>query len=127
MLPTFFVPLSALPLTRNGKVNRAALPIPDPEKNGVPKKQTAARDPLEAQLTRIWESVLGVQPIGVTDHFFELGGHSLLAVRLIAQIEKAFGKRLSVASVFQAPTIEQLAVILREGKGAASGSAVVEI
>ena len=127
MLPSFFVPLPVLPLNANGKVDRAALPAPDRAPAGPEKRQVAPRDALETQLVRIWESVLGIQPIGVTDRFFDLGGHSLLAVRLIAQIEKAFGKRLSVAAVFQAPTIEQLAVILREGKGAASGSAVVEI
>jgi len=127
MLPTFFMPLNALPLTRNGKVNRAALPTPEADKSGAQKKQTVPRDALEAQLTRIWERVLGIHPIGVTDHFFDLGGHSLLAVRLIAQIEKAFGKRLSVASVFQALTIEQMTITLREGTSTMPSSSVVEI
>ncbi|HWH71852.1 MAG TPA: AMP-binding protein, partial [Candidatus Sulfotelmatobacter sp.] len=69
---------------------------------------------MERQLTRIWENVLGVHPIGIEDKFFDLGGHSLLAVRVIGQIEKAFGKKLRLATIFQAPTIEQLAAILRE-------------
>jgi aspartate racemase len=69
---------------------------------------------LELQLAHIWEDVLNVRPIGVTDNFFTLGGHSLLAVRLLAQIEKAFGKNLPLATLFQSPTIEQLAKILHQ-------------
>jgi aspartate racemase len=72
------------------------------------------RNDLEVQLTKIWENVLGKKPIGVKDNFFELGGHSLLAVRLLAQIEKAFEKNLPLATLFQAPTVEQLAKILHQ-------------
>src|SRR5205823_629432 len=61
-----------------------------------------------------WENVLGVHPIGVEDRFFDLGGHSLLAVRVMAQIEKAFHKKLRLATIFQKPTIEQLAAVIRE-------------
>jgi aspartate racemase len=72
------------------------------------------RDDLEIQLTKIWKNVLGKKPISVKDNFFDVGGHSLLAVRLLAQIEKAFGKNLPLATLFQSPTIEQLANILRQ-------------
>jgi aspartate racemase len=71
-------------------------------------------DDLEIQLTKIWENVLGKKPISVKDNFFDVGGHSLLAVRLLAQIQKAFGKNLPLATLFQSPTIEQLANILRQ-------------
>ena len=57
---------------------------------------------------------MGEKPIGVRDNFFELGGHSLLAVRLFVEIEKTIGRRLPLATIFQAPTIEQLAGILRQ-------------
>ncbi len=127
MVPLFFVPLTALPLTPQGKVDHAALAIPARANGIVEKKHAAPRDALEAQLTRIWESVLGIHPIGLTDQFFELGGHSLMAVRLIAQVEKVFGKKLSVAAVFQAPTVAQLAVVLRAGKSSVSNSSLVEI
>ncbi|HEU5396072.1 MAG TPA: alpha/beta fold hydrolase, partial [Verrucomicrobiae bacterium] len=129
MVPAAFVPLDALPLTPNGKVDRKALPDPG---RGRPLVEGLAtpRDAVELKLTEIWESVLGVHPIGIEDKFFDLGGHSLLAVKLIAQIEKVFGRRLRVATVFQAPTIEQLAAVIREEiqEGSAlAGTALVEI
>ena len=72
------------------------------------------RDELERQLTKIWETVLGCQPIGVQDDFFELGGTSLLAVRLFADIDKQFGKKLPLSTLFQAPTVRQLTALLRQ-------------
>jgi thioesterase domain-containing protein/acyl carrier protein len=72
------------------------------------------RDDVELQLIKIWEKVLGVEPIGIRDNYFELGGQSLLAVRLFAQIEEAFGKNLPLATLLQAPTVEQLAAIIRQ-------------
>ncbi len=113
MIPSAFLLLDALPLTPNGKVDRRALPVPDqarPEQEGA---FIAPQDTLEHQLTKIWEQVLGIQPIGVTDNFFELGGNSLLAVRLFAQIQEVFGKALPLATLFQAPTSKQLTNILR--------------
>ena len=69
---------------------------------------------------KIWESLLRVEQVGVKDNFFDLGGHSLLATRLIAQIEKTLGKRVSLASLFQSPTIEGIAKELQEEGGKAS-------
>ncbi len=129
MVPSTFVPLEALPLTPNGKVDRKGLPEPS---TGRPLVEGLAtpRDAVELKLTEIWESVLDVHPIGIEDKFFDLGGHSLLAVKLIAQIEKVFGRRLRVATVFQSPTIEQLAAVIREEiqEGSAlAGTSLVEI
>ncbi len=129
MVPAAFMALEALPLTPNGKVDRKTLPDPG---NGRPLVEGLAtpRDAVELKLTEIWESVLDVHPIGIEDKFFDLGGHSLLAVKLIAQIEKVFGRRLRVATIFQAPTIEQLAALIREEiqEGSAlAGTALVEI
>jgi aspartate racemase len=114
MVPAAFVWLERLPLTLNGKVDRRALPAPDQTRPELEKAFVAPRDVVELQLTKIWETVLNVKPIGVRDNFFELGGHSLLAVRLCEQIEQNFGKDFSLAMLFQAPTIEQQASILRE-------------
>ena len=129
MVPAAFVPLDALPLTPNGKVDRKSLP--DPGKNRPLVEGLATpRDAVELKLTEIWQNVLDVHPIGIEDKFFDLGGHSLLAVKLVAQIEKVFGRRLRVATVFQAPTIEQLAAVIREEiqEGSAlAGTSLVEI
>jgi amino acid adenylation domain-containing protein len=114
MVPSAFVFPDALPLTPNGKIDRRALPAPDQLKQEPGSTFVPPSDDLEIQLTKIWENVLGKKPIGVKDNFFDLGGHSLLAVRLFAQIEKSFGKNLPLATLFQAPNIEELANILRQ-------------
>jgi aspartate racemase len=114
MLPSGFVFLDALPLTPNGKLNRLALPAPDANNQELKATFVAPRDDLEQELLQIWQEVLGVQPIGVADNFFDLGGHSLLAVRLFAQIEKKFGKKLPLAILFQSGTVKDLAKTIRE-------------
>jgi len=112
MLPAAVVVLDAMPLTANGKLDRAALPAPSAPT--APKSATAvARDTLEWRLTKIWEETLRVRPIGVTDNFFDLGGHSLLAVQLFDRIARATGKELPVGVLYEAPTIERLADLLR--------------
>jgi aspartate racemase len=84
------------------------------------------RDQLEAQLAQIWEAVFQLKPISVQDNFFELGGHSLLAVRLCGQMERVVGKALPPALLFQAPTIAQLARLVRQ-EGQRLPSSVVPI
>jgi amino acid adenylation domain-containing protein len=127
MLPSVFVMLKTMPLTPNGKVDRRSLPAPS-QSDFAPKEAfAAATDAIEAQLVSIWESVLGVRPIGIRDNYFELGGHSLVAVRLMNRIEEAFGKTLPIATLLQAPTIEQLAVIVRQEGTAPAWSCLVPI
>ncbi len=118
MVPTRFIALGALPLMPNGKVDRAALAAV--EEPRAAREGAAPRDDTELRLAAIWEELLGTSPIGTDDHFFELGGHSLLAARAAARIEDAFGKRLPLAALFEAPTIAQLARYLR---GEAAGTA----
>lgn len=125
-VPAAFVFLPALPLTPNGKIDHRALPAPDTDFSARPTA-VAPRDLWEKKLVTLWESVLGVAPIGVTDRFFDLGGHSLLALRLVAQIERAFGRRLAVATVFQAQSVEQLAAVLRENRSPAPGQSLLAI
>ena len=100
---------------------------PNQECRELEKEFVAARNMLEVQLTQIWQEVLGIQSISVKDNFFDLGGHSLLAVRLFERIEKAFNKNIPSATIFQAPTIEQLANILSQEGWAASNSSLVVI
>src|SRR5579875_1150254 len=127
MVPSAFVLLDALPLSPNGKVDRHALPVPDQGCFRLQDAFVAPRDPLELQLAQIWENLLGISPIGVTDNFFDLGGHSLLAVRLMAQIRAQFGRALPLSTLFQAVTIEQLAHILRQQTNSLLHSPVVAL
>ena len=126
-LPSNFVFLEQLPLSPNGKADRAALPAPDENRSVIEKGFVAPNDELEVRLTKIWGQLLGVHPVGIRDNFFDLGGHSLLAVRLFTQIEKLFGKNLPLATLFEAPTIEQLAVLLREKGWTPSWSSLVTL
>ena len=112
MVPAVFVILPELPMTPNGKVDRRALPAPDDlRSSGAADTFVAPRNEVERQLTQIWQRVLGIQSIGVTDNFFDLGGHSLLAVRLLSEIQTNLGHKLTLAVLFTAQTIEQLADI----------------
>ncbi len=113
LIPSMFLSFDALPLSANGKVDHAVLLGAIGERPESAESVTAPRDEWERQLVGIWETVLGVSPIGVHDRFFELGGHSLLAVRLLAKIETTFGRKLPVSAVFQHPTVAQLAGLLR--------------
>ena len=88
MIPAHMIALESFPLTANGKIDRKALP--DPEGTAKETGYTAPRNETEAKLAEIWQEVLEVEQVGITDDFFELGGHSLLAVRLVSQIRKAF-------------------------------------
>ena len=112
MLPSRFVFLDALPLTPNGKVDRRALPLPEQLDLPPHKGYIAPRNNIESQLTKLWESVLNVRSVGVKENFFELGGHSLLVAKLLRRIEQTFGKKLSMAAIFEAPTIEKQASVL---------------
>ena len=113
MVPSHFVPVEALPRLPNGKVDRKALPRPEGIRSQEDREPVPPRDIIEAELVRIWEEILGVQPIGVEDNFFDLGGHSLLAVRVIGQIQKQFGEALSLVDLLQGGTVAHLAQLLR--------------
>ena len=127
MVPSAFVVMKEFPLTPNEKVDRKALPAPEQNRPALDRTFLAPRDATEQQLTKIWEKVLGVQPIGVADNFFDLGGHSLLAVRVFSQIEKTLGKKLPLATLFRAPTIEEIARVIREDNQTKSWSTIVDI
>ena len=113
MVPGLYVFLPSLPLTPNGKIDRKALPRPDKDAAAAPTRFEPPASPLEQQLADLWSETLGVARIGRRDNFFDLGGHSLLAVKLFTRIERSFGKRLPLATLFRAPTLEQLARVLQ--------------
>jgi amino acid adenylation domain-containing protein len=114
MVPSVFVAVDSFPTMPNGKVDRAALPKADQVRREGAQALLVPRDDLERQLASLWEEVLNIGPIGVTENFFELGGHSLLAVRLFSLIEKRLGKKLPLAALFRGATVEHLASILRD-------------
>ncbi|MEN8443743.1 MAG: thioesterase domain-containing protein, partial [Cyanobacteria bacterium J06555_13] len=110
-VPSAFVTLATLPLTPNGKIDRKALPAPNQEIDRE-HQYVAPRNPVEEVIADIFVSVLNVQSIGVFDNFFELGGHSLLAFRLMSELQQKFQIELPLATLFQSPTIEQLARVI---------------
>ena len=126
MVPSAFVLLDEVPLTANGKLDQRALPAPG-GKQFQENSFVAPRNTLELLLTKSWEKVLDVRPIGVKDNFFDLGGDSLLGVRLFAQIEKVCGKKVPLATLFQAPTVEQMVNLLNDVKWSPSWSSLVAI
>lgn len=118
-LPTYMVPaalmiLNALPLTTNGKVDRRALPAPEQLEIEATSSKDLPTTLVEDILRGIWQQLLQRGELGVHDNFFLSGGHSLLASRVVAQIRSAFHISLSVRSLFEAPTIAQLAQQVEE-------------
>ncbi len=113
MHPASIVVLEALPRTPNGKIDRARLPAPV-STEGL-SGTTVATNEVEQRVTRIWCLVLGLPVVDRSADFFEIGGHSLLAARLLSHINAEFGQQLSLATLFQAPTIEAQADLLGDG------------
>jgi nonribosomal peptide synthetase DhbF len=107
MLPSDYVLVDAFPLSRNGKLNHRALPAPARPLTGSRRP----RNPREEILCGLFAELLRVNHVGIDDNFFELGGHSLLAAALIASAPVMLGRGLSVADVFRAPTVAQLAAL----------------
>ncbi|MEO7996610.1 MAG: amino acid adenylation domain-containing protein [Gemmatimonadaceae bacterium] len=117
MIPASIVIIEQMPLTANGKVDRAALPVPDASKVEA-GQSVAPRNEIEEQLCAIWCDVLKKDSIGVTDNFLALGGHSLLAIRVLGRISKAFGVRLPLRTLFETPTVEALALAIASARAA---------
>jgi len=106
MVPSAFVTMETLPLMPNGKLDRQALTA---EQTVSATTFVPPENALQSELVEVWKAVLGKQEIGITDNFFDLGGNSLLVAKLLLRIEQRLGKALTLANIFQAPTIRQLA------------------
>ncbi|HYW08983.1 MAG TPA: non-ribosomal peptide synthetase, partial [Longimicrobium sp.] len=112
MVPAAFVFMDALPRTPNGKVDRAALPLPGGDGAVEPAGYLAPRTVVEEVLAGIWAEVLGVERVGADDDFFERGGHSLLVGRVMGAIEEMFAVSLPLRSLFEGPTVAAQASLL---------------
>ena len=114
MVPSTFTTVDAFPLTPNGKVDRSALPEPDPTGPGTDSSRARPRSSTEERVAAIWADVLGVDVarVGMDDDFFELGGHSLLAAQVIAQVREEFGTDTVLRAIFDSPTVAALAAFV---------------
>ena len=113
MMPSKFEFLSTLPLTPSGKIDRRALPAADGDPSPAGSQVfVAPRTGLEKKLARIWADVLKLDRVGIHDNFFDLGGYSLLAVKLLKSVERLSSVNVSLASLFRAPTIKELADLI---------------
>lgn len=113
MVPGYFMFLERMPLTINGKIDRAKLPRPEKQERAavhyaVPTNET------ERKLAAIWQELLGIEPIGVDDHFFDLGGHSLKVAQLQARIYETFQVNISFKLLFEMPHIRSLASLIAQ-------------
>lgn len=118
MLPVYYIPLARIPLTPNGKIDKRALPDAGDYKPQFQGAAVAPRTATEAQLLQIWETLLDITGVGITDNFFEIGGHSLKATQLIAQIHRKMQVLLPLKEVFIHATIEEQAALVDAGSKA---------
>jgi acyl carrier protein len=126
MIPTTFIALTKFSLLATGKVNRRALPDPDKSRPELDKEYATLRTPIEEQLVQIWSEILSLDRIGIHDNFFDLGGHSLAATRIVSQAIKQFQLEIPLHSLFQAPTVAEMAAVIEAHQGKRVGEANLE-
>lgn len=114
MMPSAFVFLDSLPRSPNGKVDRNALPAPEPTDFELEQNFTAPQTSIEKVLAQIWAELLGLEQVGIHANFFDLGGHSLLAMQVIFRLQGKFQVKLPLRTFFEQPTIASLALVIAE-------------
>src|SRR5215831_1339573 len=125
LIPARFQILEQLPLTVNGKVDRKGLPEPEGERPGLETGYEAPRDETERALAEIWQEVLGIERVGIHDNFFDLGGHSLLATQVMSRIAQRLQAQMPLRTLFERPTVAELAVAVPRSKGTVAAIPVV--
>ncbi|MDP3562589.1 MAG: amino acid adenylation domain-containing protein, partial [Legionellaceae bacterium] len=111
MIPSIFIAIESFPLTINGKLDRAALPLPDFSQNQ--EQYVAPRDEIESIACQIWQQALDVPQVGIEDDFFRLGGHSILAIQVTHQMSRALKRNILVADIFKQRTIATLCGVVK--------------
>ncbi|WP_310602139.1 non-ribosomal peptide synthetase [Anaerosporobacter sp.] len=112
MLPQYYVQLESLPRNINGKVDKTKLPTP----TSVYTTNVMPESDIEIRVAKLFEKILGIEKIGVDDSFYSLGGHSLKMTRLSSEIEKEFGKRLSLKLLMEGKTVRRISLLLEKEK-----------
>lgn len=115
MIPSYFVQLDVMPLTPNGKIDRRALPEPQPGEFAAGMEYAAPQSETERKIAEVWQTVLGAGRVGLHDNFFELGGHSLKAAVMVARLQEQF--ELSINDVFEHQTLAELAAVVKPASG----------
>jgi thioesterase domain-containing protein/acyl carrier protein len=126
MMPSKFVVLERLPMTTSGKVDRRALPVPAPDPRES-ARGIAPRNEVESKLVALFQNVLGIPSVGITDNFFDLGGHSLLAARLVSEVGKIAGQHIPLSALFGGATVESLAQLIQKKPEANEDRVAIEI
>ncbi|MGA9770775.1 MAG: amino acid adenylation domain-containing protein [Blastocatellia bacterium] len=114
MIPSIFIPLSVLPQTPNGKIDRRALPLPA---GNTGLAYLAPQTRFEQVIAQVWQEILKVEKVGLNDNFFDLGGHSLLAVRVHKKLQEVLNMSISIVDLFQYPSVSALARHLEQDAG----------
>jgi len=122
MIPSAFVLLDVMPRTGNGKIDRAALPDPGPERPDLSAPYVAPANSIEAELCVLWGNVLGIESVGTADHFFDLGGDSLLAAQAVARFRQVCDVPLTVRHLLEHPTVAALSAVVENLSGLAAAS-----
>ncbi len=117
MVPSAFIILDTLPLLPNGKLDRQRLPYPDSSRPNLDTPFIVPETSVEQALAKIWAEVLNVNHVGAHDNFFDLGGHSLAATRIVSRVIKHFQVDLPLQSLFQSPTVAEMATVIAEHQG----------
>ncbi|MGB7947042.1 MAG: phosphopantetheine-binding protein, partial [Candidatus Binatia bacterium] len=116
MVPSVFVKIEEFPLTGSGKLDCNALPTPSTARPDLPTEYVGPATPVERLLASIWTEVLSIGQVGIHDNFFDLGGHSLAATRVISRVTKQFRLELPLQSLFQSPTVAEMAAIITQNQ-----------
>ncbi len=118
MVPAHIVTLEAFPLTPNKKIDRKALPDPQPTRREASAVAAVPQSLTQQKIAEVWQKLLGVSVVGQSDNFFALGGHSLLAVQAHRDIRSLLGiERLSITDIFRFPTLDGLATHVEQLHG----------